>query len=341
MKHLVIGAGATFAEALELGVPAEQCPPLIRDFARKTWWNYSPYPLLPAFLRGLGYEDIGNDSRELFYRLEHDGVASIESFLEFAWMNRHDVNFLNQSDLPPGYISGLRLVDSAAGDVEPLGDAGDEFWSNLLWHGIGSPLQLMMYMCFFENGVGWKDFKLSKQVADKFLATDLVLNLNYDTVFELALDQMGKSFCYCPVKDSDEKLLVCKPHGSLNLVTNEDGFEFGSPEWLGMPQPPGYLSYSGIIPPRLNKDYSQHPVAATILGWIKDRKPEKVVMWGVGLTESDKDLMGLYAGWLTNSKVLEIINPSVDVANKAASIFNISVRHYLSVDEWAAEQPQV
>ena len=42
MKHLIIGAGATLAEALSMGISREQCPPLIRDFARKTWLNYAP-----------------------------------------------------------------------------------------------------------------------------------------------------------------------------------------------------------------------------------------------------------------------------------------------------------
>jgi hypothetical protein len=66
MKHLVIGAGATFGEALALGNAPESCPPLIRDFARKTWSNYTPYPILEIYLRNLGYQDLPNDPRELF-----------------------------------------------------------------------------------------------------------------------------------------------------------------------------------------------------------------------------------------------------------------------------------
>ena len=49
MKHLIVGAGATFAEALALGNPTEKCPPLIRDFARKTWENYTPHPYLEEY----------------------------------------------------------------------------------------------------------------------------------------------------------------------------------------------------------------------------------------------------------------------------------------------------
>ena len=67
MKHLIIGAGATLGEALALGNASEVCPPLIRDFARKTWSNYTPHPILEVYLRELGYRNLGNDPRELFY----------------------------------------------------------------------------------------------------------------------------------------------------------------------------------------------------------------------------------------------------------------------------------
>ena len=56
VKHFIIGAGASLAEARALGNPPEFCPPLIRDFARKTWSNYTPHPVLEAYLRDLGYD---------------------------------------------------------------------------------------------------------------------------------------------------------------------------------------------------------------------------------------------------------------------------------------------
>ena len=74
VKHLVIGAGATLAEAIAQGIPKESCPPLLRDFARKTWPHmYNPHPVLEAFLQELGYGDLGPDPRELFCRLEDEG----------------------------------------------------------------------------------------------------------------------------------------------------------------------------------------------------------------------------------------------------------------------------
>jgi hypothetical protein len=55
MKHLIVGAGATFAEALALGNSVEKCPPLIRDFARKMWANYTPHPYLEIYLQRIGH----------------------------------------------------------------------------------------------------------------------------------------------------------------------------------------------------------------------------------------------------------------------------------------------
>ena len=89
MRHLIIGAGATLAEALHQGCAPEYRPPLIRDFARKTWMNYAPHPVLEAYLNQLGYTDLGDDPREVFYRLEEQAATNIERFLEFAWVNRN------------------------------------------------------------------------------------------------------------------------------------------------------------------------------------------------------------------------------------------------------------
>jgi len=89
-------------------------------------------------------------------------------------------------------------------------------------------------------------------------ARDFVLNLNYDTTFEIALEQLRKPFAYAPNSPEQSELVVCKPHGSLNMVSNNYKFSFGQPTWLGTPEKPGFKSFSGLIPPRLNKRYDQH-----------------------------------------------------------------------------------
>lgn len=248
MKHIVIGAGATFAEARGLGNTPEACPPLIRDFARKTWSNYAPHPILEVYLRGLGYQDFGHDPRELFYELEEKSITDIERFMEFVWKNRNR-RLEIASNVPPGYISGLRIIEGGSSTSSVAANDKIDFWENLLYHGVGSPLAFFMSQCFFENGIGWKDLRQSRSIAAQMQPHDLVLNLNYDTVFELALEQLGRPFAYSPSQVSGDQILVCKPHGSLNMVVSDTHFTFGQPEWLGMPQPLGYRSYSGLIQP--------------------------------------------------------------------------------------------
>lgn len=334
MRHLIIGAGATLAEALHHDCPPEFRPPLIRDFARKTWMNYAPHPVLEAYLEHLGHTELGDDPRELFYRLEEDGTANIEGFLEFAWVNRNRPWKADLAKVPPGFISGLRIREAGGSSVQVTPDAGGGFWDNLLYHGIGSPLQFLMLQCFFENGSGWKDLALSKRVAASLGLADLVLNLNYDTVFELALWQANRPFAYSPNVPNADQLLVCKPHGSLNMVSNDQAFAFGQPDWLGMPQPKGFQSYSGLIPPRLNKSYSQHPIARMILEPVAARAPEKITMWGVGLTDSDVDLTELYKTWASRAREIEVINPSHDAAERVRTLTSCNVVHFSSVTEW-------
>lgn len=330
MKHLIVGAGGTFAEALALGNSVENCPPLIRDFARKTWANYTPHPYLEVFLRQLGYERLERDPRPLFFELEEKGITNIERFMEFVWQNRNS-NFKVSEQPPPGYISGLHIREPGfTGTEKPA-----TFWDDLLYNGIGNPIAFHMIRCFFQNGFGWRSFDLTKSVASRFEPGDLILNLNYDTVFELALEQLAKPLVYAPGSADAGQLLVGKPHGSLNLVTTEASFSFGQPEWLGMPEPnDGSRSFSGFLPPRLNKRHDQHPIAKMILDSIRDRRPHRVTMWGVGLTDSDADLMALYSTWARRAGSIDIINPSIDVAQKAETLFKCEVRHYADVSQW-------
>jgi hypothetical protein len=118
------------------------------------------------------------------------------------------------------------------------------------------------------------------------------------------------------------------------MVANERSFTFGQPGWLGLPQPNGYRSFSGLMPPRLNKQYAQHPIAKMILDSVRHRHPDQVVMWGVGLTESDADLVALYSSWAQGSRSIEVINPSADVATKARTLFDCRVRHFADAKDW-------
>lgn len=304
---------------------------MIRDFARKTWAEYNPHPYLEEFLHQLGYKELGSDPRNLFLELEDRGVTNIERFMEFMWKNRN-ANFPVNTPLSPGYISALRIRTPGNANDRPL-----PFWDNFLYHGIGRPLAFHIGQCFHKNGVGWRNLDLTKSVAAMLGPGDLVLNLNYDAIFELALRQLGRAYRYAPGVGRDNEIAICKPHGSLNMVINAEGFKFGEPEWLGMPQPKNFYSYTGLIPPRLNKSYDEHPVAKIILDSIRGRHPSHLAMWGVGLTESDTDLVDLYSGWARDAGgLVDVINPQKDVADKVQNLLKCEARHFVDVASWLA-----
>ena len=73
MRLLVVGAGASYAEAERAGLPEELRPPLMNNFAARMWRDYNPHFLLSDFLRTLGH-DPGRDARERFIALD-DGQA--------------------------------------------------------------------------------------------------------------------------------------------------------------------------------------------------------------------------------------------------------------------------
>ena len=59
-------------------------------------------------------------------------------------------------------------------------------------------------------------------------------------------------------------------------------------------------------------------------------------MWGVGLTDSDSDLIDLYGAWVKRAGSVDIINPSFDVAESAERLFGRPVRHFVDVAQWNA-----
>lgn len=297
------------------------------------WSNYNPHPILDAYLAELGIRDQRRDLRDVFFELEEKGTTNIERFMEFAWENR-DRNFPISQELPPGYIYGVRIQAVSPTEIKVGGGPPPTFWENLLYHGLGNPLSFYMGRCFFENGAGWRSFDLTKSVAARLNAGDFVLNLNYDTVFEIALTQMPCAFAYSPNPPANDEIIVCKPHGSLNMVSDHENFSFGEPTWLGIPEDPKFRSFSGLIPPRLNKRYDQHPIAKVIFDSARHRRPQKFAMWGVGLTDSDADLVQLYSSWAKRAGSIDIINPASEVADKAKALFRCDVRHFETVSDW-------
>lgn len=355
MKILVVGAGATYAEAENLGVKDDSLlPPLMGNFIRHMLSNTAPGQYcLKEFLESRGYTVTSNDGRNESYELEERGDINVEQLLAFCWQNRKMQCDLPDSakDLPKGYISGLGIT-CAGDDSTGSDDESMRSWNDILYHGIATPLVLKIISCFRTQKAEWKEFSLSKKIISYLNSGDIVLNLNYDPVFELALNQAGKVFTYAPGHNISSYttmsnygetkytvkhlncIIVCKPHGSLNMIVDESCAKFGfqAPEFL---YPAG--CYKGLIPPRLDKTYAQHPFAKVMLDSIEDNSPSEIIFWGVGFTESDIDLIKLYKNWLGADTLITIINPDENVRMKVECLLSVKrerINYCKNVDVW-------
>lgn len=56
MRLLIVGAGASYAEAEFAGVPEDFRPPFVKNFAHRMWTDYNPYHLLVGFLKSKGLD---------------------------------------------------------------------------------------------------------------------------------------------------------------------------------------------------------------------------------------------------------------------------------------------
>jgi hypothetical protein len=179
------------------------------------------------------------------------------------------------------------------------------------------------------------------KVANQLDNYDVVLNLNYDIAFDLALKQRGKKICYAP-HFIENAIYLLKPHGSINLYINHKSKKwfFSEPDKVA-----GSVSldcgdegifdpFGSIIPPRLNKNYKLHPMAQAILYTIRTYKANKLTFWGIGLAESDVDLLEIYNEASSTAKVVEFINPDQSACTKASSLLGREVKWFSSLGKW-------
>lgn len=308
-RHLVVGAGASYSECKAAGLVEEICLPLISNFSRKMWSDYNPVVFLSAYLNASSIAVPANgDARAVFFELERTQPSkfNVELFFEFAW---------NERERFPGE------------------------WENLTMHGILNPLVFLLSQGLWSKGIADAPLKLSPKVAGKLNGGDVVLDLNYDTLFEIGAEQAGKKIAFLPNLAPADAVWIAKPHGSLNMVVNIEkrSFAFGKLDWPGSPQPAnGARNYAGFIPPRFNKRFSDHPAAGMILRSIWNLAPTVVTFWGVGFTKSDADLAELYARWCNTCQTIEVINPDHNVSNTLKVEFGNKVRHFDSVEGWFA-----
>ena len=254
-RLLIIGTGASIEECVRIGADALDHFPTISNFGNKLF-DESPIlqqvtaaylesnsiefnpKMLEIYATAKGGEKIdpevyNSSPLRVFLRLEKENPArhNVERLFEYTW------------------------------NVFPKNNYA--FWGSLMHSAVYLQLSLLFIKHFGLSGVPGKPFKDMKagEIICKVLTNcDRVINLNYDIVFDIAIKQSGKPFCYAP-KIETNSIAIYKPHGSFNLYCNyfKKQFQFVDPYDYG-----GTLTYPdskggkwdptpSIIPPRLNK----------------------------------------------------------------------------------------
>lgn len=311
MKANVIGAGASIEIAIQAGVSKKHYPPTISNFAEKLWGDSEAIGFqnywVGDYLKSLGLP-VGSDPTRDFIKYErsHDAV-NIEKLFEYCWLHR--------------------------------GEKFEEDYQNLIYHGITNALNDLLIRGFCINGNKLENLVAGQNFSRKLNDGDLVVDLNYDTLFEISAEQAGVNITYIPNKFDGKGLAISKPHGSLNLLADDKRFIFCQSNCLGaLPSSSDNLrNYNAIVPPRFNKNYQQHPIAKYIIDHTLPFEPDTILFWGVGLTESDCDLLDLYKHWSRSASSAEVINPNESVADKVSKTLNLPVSYYSTLYEWLNE----
>jgi hypothetical protein len=125
----------------------------------------------------------------------------------------------------------------------------------------------------------------------------------------------------------------------MNLLVNpaRRSFCFAHPLFAGSIQSAdGSTNFIGFMPPRFNKRYVEHPIAATIMAALRkvERKPSELTFWGVGMTDSDADLLELFRHWAGEAERIEFINPSSSDVRRATGLLGYAASQFEDVDAW-------
>jgi hypothetical protein len=307
MRLLIVGAGASYAECKAAGLQDSQCMPLMKHLSRKLWSEFSPTPFLEKFLEEIGTPGPWKNPIEVFHELELKTPNLIEKFFAYAWAHRDE--FHTQYS---------------------------RCWDDLMHHGLLNPLIHILVTGLLANNPANK-LPLSESVTRLLEPDDLVLNLNYDLIFDVALKNAGKEAVYSPNARQPGRIWAFKPHGSFHLAVNEEkkSFYFSQVEFMGSAQPSdGARTYLGFIPPRFKKSFSQHPHAEMIIAPLLKFKPDIISFWGVGSPESDADLFEVYNSLCSTASRIEYVNPSEEDALRFEMLLGRKITHLKSVGQW-------
>lgn len=329
-RILVIGAGASIQECYESGNypdDYEKIFPSLKNFCQKLF-----NPLSDILSLGTA---LYLDEKKIYY--------------EKKFLNRGVDTEISPNEIDNSPV--MRFIKKEKEDfenynIEKLCEflwekfySDNNFWDSFIYDGI------YFYLFYLHTEqFGWgidKQLNASRKLISKLNDNDLIINLNYDIVFDLALVQNKRKFCYLP-QILENHILVMKPHGSMNLLVNTKSGDcyFEAPHKIKgnvlLKDNNGeiFSPYAGILPPRLNKKYKQHQIAASIIYSYKDFECEKLTFWGTGLAQSDIELLSIYKSATKNARIIEFINPNKEDGNKAEKILGRKINYFPSLEEW-------
>jgi hypothetical protein len=145
------------------------------------------------------------------------------------------------------------------------------------------------------------------------------------------------------MEHNNNSILLARPHGSLNMMVNEkEGyFAFGyASTWGGGTHAGNASLCASILPPRLNKNYRDNPIASSIINAASGFRPDTLTFWGLGFTESDIDLNKLYQTLAGNARTIELINPDSSIVPRLEQIVCRKVTHFPNVEKWLSASCQ-
>lgn len=332
MQHLlIVGAGATIEECHRSGNRPHDSNfdfPVIRNFCNKLFVPDSRI-LLQTTASYLQSKGIAFDTKRLNAKagdvVMPDDLKNspIGVFKELETQTPQDHN-----------------IERLCAYVWQVFGTDPDFWHQFVYDG----MYFYLFMRFTEQfGLGeGRPMLAGRRIASILKPGDAVINLNYDIAFDLALKQAKKSIVYAPHYRKNT-ISILKPHGSFNLYADlktGDCF-FMDPDRIygsvDIVENGRTWSPFIIVPPRLHKTYQQHPGAEQILNTGRPFSPKVVTFWGIGLTDSDVDLLTVYKEAVNRAKTVEFINPSVDAHQMAQRLLNRKIAHFPKLDDWFAK----
>jgi hypothetical protein len=335
---LVVGAGASIQEYLQNGAGSPPGFPSVANFCGKLFQESA----VLQFASAKYLEFLGIPFDDYILRVYGDKTPGSKK-LKDGWRDSSPLKiFVDKEAEDPGTFNIEKLTEY----IWLTTSKNDrQFWNSYVEWGIYQSLSVIQISNFLAEGVTYKQMTAGQLASSFLMPGDRVLNLNYDTCFDIALKQKVGAISYAPMEVSDT-VIIHKPHGSLNLYVNAERGRFsfcepdGIPGTLTYPDPEGgsWHPNLGIVPPRLSKSYAEHPIAARILSPLKLFAPKRLTFWGVGLTESDQDLAALYTNCVNSCVIVDFINPDAEASERAARILERNIRHYETLEDWHASR---